>query len=96
MVNNEQLTVVFHVDDLKASRKEQTVLDKFINQLKDIFGNQDKLSESTGLGTEKSGYNSSYCQKVIICKQTDLSRYCGSNSILMDKSTETVRRIMRN
>lgn len=48
MVNGEQLTVVFHVDDLKALHKEQTVLDEFIKQ-KEIFGKQDKLLESTGL-----------------------------------------------
>ena len=30
MVNGEQLTVQFHADDLKASHKEQKVLDNFI------------------------------------------------------------------
>ena len=49
IVNGEQLTVVFHVDDLKASHKEQAVLDEFIKQLKDIFGKQNELSKSTGL-----------------------------------------------
>ena len=49
IVNGEQLTVVFHVDDLKASHKEQTVLDEFIKQLKNIFGKQDELLESTVL-----------------------------------------------
>ena len=55
MVNGEQLTVVFHVDDLKASHKDQTVLDEFIKQLKDIFGKQDELTESTGLVHEYLG-----------------------------------------
>ena len=32
MVNGEQLTLVFHVNELKASHKKQAVLDKFINQ----------------------------------------------------------------
>ena len=37
------------MDDLKASHKEQAVLDEFIKQLKDIFGKQNELSKSTGL-----------------------------------------------
>ena len=49
MVNGKKLSVVFHVYNLKASHEEQTVLDKFIKQLKEIFGKQDKMLESTGL-----------------------------------------------
>ena len=60
MVNGEQLTVVFHVDDLKASHKQQAVLDEFISELKAIFGKQDELTESTGLMHEYLGMNLDY------------------------------------
>ena len=33
MVNEEQLTVQFHFDDLKASHKEQKALDGFLEDL---------------------------------------------------------------
>ena len=38
MVNGEQITVQFHVDDLKVSHKEQSVLDDFLKDLRDEFG----------------------------------------------------------
>ena len=34
MVDGEQLTVQFHVDDLKASHKDQKVLDDFLDNLR--------------------------------------------------------------
>ena len=55
MVNGEQLTVVFHVNDLKALLKGQAVLDKFINQLREIFRKQHKLTKSTRLVHEYLG-----------------------------------------
>ena len=33
IVNNEQLTEVFYVDNLKALHKDKVVLEKFMNQL---------------------------------------------------------------
>ena len=38
IVNGEQITVQFHVDDLKVSHKEQSVLDDFLIDLRDEFG----------------------------------------------------------
>ena len=38
MVNGEQITVQFHVDDLKVSHKEQSVLEDFLKDLRDEFG----------------------------------------------------------
>ena len=38
IVNGEQLTVQFHVDDLKASHRDEKVLDEFMVQLKEEFG----------------------------------------------------------
>ena len=48
MVNGEQSTVQFHVDDLKASHKEQKVLDNFLNNLRERFGHEDAFIEKKG------------------------------------------------
>ena len=45
MVNNEQLTAQFHVDDLKIWHDDQQVLDDFIKQLNGVFGVQKPLAE---------------------------------------------------
>ena len=49
MVNSEQMTVQFHVDDLKVSHKEQSVQEDFLDNLRSEFGQEDKLTENTGL-----------------------------------------------
>ena len=38
MVKSEQITVQFHVDDLKVSHKDQAVLEDFLTNLRDEFG----------------------------------------------------------
>ena len=48
MVDGEQLTVQFHVDDLKASHMDQAVLDKLMCDLKAIFGEQKPLADTQG------------------------------------------------
>lgn len=47
-VKGEQLTVQFHVDDLKVSHKDHRVLNKFVSNLKKEFGQEAELSECTG------------------------------------------------
>ena len=49
MVNGEQITVQFHVDDFKVSHKEESVLEGFLGNLRSEFGQEDKLTENTGL-----------------------------------------------
>ena len=49
MVNGEQITAQFRVDDLKVSHKDHTVLDDFLNNLRSEFGEEDKLTENKGL-----------------------------------------------
>ena len=49
MVNSEQITVQFHVNDLKISHKEQFVLEDSLSDLRSEFGQEDKLTENTGL-----------------------------------------------
>ena len=48
-MNGEHVTVQFRVDDLKVSDKDQTVLEDFLNNLGDEFGQEDKLTENKGL-----------------------------------------------
>ena len=45
MVNGEQITVQFHVDDLKVSHKERSVLEDFLNELRNEFRQEDELTE---------------------------------------------------
>ena len=48
MVNGEQITVQFHVDDLKVSHKKQAVLEDFLKDLRDKFDQKDELTENKG------------------------------------------------
>ena len=65
MVNGEQITVQFHVDDLKVSHKENSVLDDFLKFLRDELGQEDKLTENKGLVHEYLGITIDY---LIPCK----------------------------
>ena len=49
MVNGEQITVQFHVDDLKVSHKEHSVLEDFLGHLRGEFRQKNKLTENKGL-----------------------------------------------
>ena len=60
MVNGEQITVQFHVDDLKVSHKEESVLEDFLGDLRSEFGQEDKLTENTGLVHEYLGITIDY------------------------------------
>ena len=60
LVNGEQITVQFHVDDLKASHKEKSVLEDFFSDLRSAFGQEDKLTENTGLVHEYLGVTIDY------------------------------------
>ena len=52
MVNGEEITVQFHVDDLKASHKDHAELDDFLDNLRSEFGQEDELTENKGLAHE--------------------------------------------
>ena len=49
MVNGEQITVQFHVDDLKVSHKDQTVLEDVLRNLRSGFGQEDEFTKNKGL-----------------------------------------------
>ena len=46
MVNGEQITIQFHVDDLKVWHKEQAVLEDFLKDWRDEFGQENELTEN--------------------------------------------------
>ena len=48
MVNGKQLTVAWHVDDLKISHVDHSVVDHFIDQMDNTFGKEAPLSKSRG------------------------------------------------
>ena len=60
MVNGEQITVQFHVDDLKVLHKDHAVLDDFLNDLRSKFGQDDELTENKGLVHEYLGITIDY------------------------------------
>ena len=55
-----KLRAQFHVDDLKVSHKEQSVLEGFLSDLRSEFGQEDKLTENTGLVHECLGITIDY------------------------------------
>ena len=60
MMNSKQITVQFHVADLKVSHKEQVVLEDFLKDLRDKFGQEDELTENKGLIHECLGIRIDY------------------------------------
>ena len=54
------LTVQFHVDNLKASYKEQALLEHFLKDLRDEFGQADELTKNKGLVHEYLGITIDY------------------------------------
>jgi hypothetical protein len=47
VINGEQITIQFHVDDLKISHKQQSVLDEVLNDLNNKFGTKKKALSAT-------------------------------------------------
>ena len=55
MINNSQMTVVWHVDDLKVSHVDAKEVGKFIHQMEEAFGKETPLSVSRGKTHEYLG-----------------------------------------
>ena len=68
MMNGEHITVQFHVDDLKVLHKEQAVLEDFLKDLRDEFGQEYDLTKNKGLVHEYLGITIDYSipRKVVI------------------------------
>ena len=48
MINGQQMTVVWHVDDLKVSHVDATEVEKFVQQMEETFGQETPLTVSRG------------------------------------------------
>ena len=55
MINGSQMTVVWHVDDLKVSHADAKEVTKFIHQMEETFGKETPLSVSCGKTHEYLG-----------------------------------------
>ena len=60
MVSGEQITVQFHIDDFQVSHKDQAVLEDFLPNLRDEFGQDDELIENKGLVHKHLGIITDY------------------------------------
>ena len=63
IVDGEQLTVQFHVDDLKTSHMDQAVLDKLMCDLNIVFEEQKPLAETQGTIHEYLSMTIDYSKK---------------------------------
>ena len=48
MINGQQMTVVWHVDDLKVSHVDATEVERFVQQMEETFGQENPLTVSRG------------------------------------------------
>jgi hypothetical protein len=48
IINGNQLTVVWHVDDLKVSHVDAAVVDEFVDQMESEFGKETPINKSRG------------------------------------------------
>ena len=72
MVNGKQLTVAWHVDDLKVSHKEGSTLDEFIAMMEKEFGQDAPLSVSRGPVQEYLGMTLDFSERgQVVIKMSD-------------------------
>ena len=63
MINGSQMTVVWHVDDLKVSHVDDREVSKFIHQMEEAFGKETPLSVSRGKKHEYLGMSLDFSHK---------------------------------
>ena len=63
IINEKQMTVAFHVDDMKISHPNEKEVIKVINQLRDIYGKTDPMTENIGKIHEYLGMTVDYSNK---------------------------------
>ena len=61
IIDGQQMTVVWHVDDLKVSHVDEKEVDKFIKQMEAEFGTEAPLSISRGKVHDYLGMNLDFC-----------------------------------
>ena len=75
MVDGRQLTVAWHVDDLKISHEKEEALDNFIQMMEDEFGQDSPLSVSRGAIQQYLGMTLDFREKGrVIVKMEDYVR----------------------
>ena len=62
-INGKQMTVVWHVDDLKVSHVDHREVEKFIHQMEETFGKETPLSVSHGKKHDYLGMSLDFSQK---------------------------------
>ena len=73
MVNSEQLTICWHVDDLKSSHIDSKVNDKFLQWIKDTSGQLGEDKTTQGLIHDYLGMTLDYSVPVQV--SIDMSHY---------------------
>lgn len=65
MINGHQMTVLWHVDDLKASHKDEKVLDEFVDYMRSIYDDEEigKIKVNKGLRHDFVGMTLDYSKK---------------------------------
>ena len=78
IINEKQMTVAFHVDDMKISHPNEKEVTKVINQLRYIYGKTDPMTENIGKIHEYLGMTVDYSNKgevknyhVRLCTEND-------------------------
>ena len=71
-VNGKQLTVAWHVDDLKVSHQDETALDEFIGMMEEEFGKETPLTIARGPVQEYLGMTLDFTEKgKVVVKMSD-------------------------
>ena len=71
-VNGKQLTVAWHVDDLKVSHQDESALDEFIAMMEEEFGKETPLTIARGPIQEYLGMTLDFTEKgKVIVKMSD-------------------------
>ena len=63
MVNGRQMTVVWHIDNLKVSHVDATEAEKFVRQMEKTFGKDTPLTVSRGQVHDYLGMTLDFCTK---------------------------------
>ena len=73
MVNGQQMTVVWHVDDLKVSHVDATEVEMFVQQMEETFGQETPLTVSRGQVYDYLGMTLDFLTKVEV--QINMEHY---------------------
>ena len=90
-VNNKQLTVAWHVDDLKVSHEEEKVLDEFIGMMEKEFGQDAPLSVACGPIQEYLGMTLDFSEKgrVVVIMSNYVKSMLNDASLSLDGKAAT-------